>query len=61
MKQVSNDILEQRNQTTLSIETISSKYVCKPKHEIDTIDLEIIKYLSRDRRASYRDILLLLA
>ena len=33
-----------------------SKYGCKPKDKIDTIDLEIIQCLSRDCRASYRDI-----
>jgi DNA-binding Lrp family transcriptional regulator len=35
---------------------LSSNYVCKPKHEIDTIDLKIIRCLSRDCRASCRDI-----
>jgi DNA-binding Lrp family transcriptional regulator len=34
----------------------SSNYVCKPKHEIDTIDLKIIRCLSRDCRASYKKI-----
>jgi len=34
----------------------SSKYICKPKDKIDTIDLKIIKCLSRDCRASYREI-----
>jgi Lrp/AsnC family transcriptional regulator, leucine-responsive regulatory protein len=33
-----------------------SNYVCKPKDKIDTIDLKIIRCLSRDCRASYRDI-----
>jgi DNA-binding Lrp family transcriptional regulator len=33
-----------------------SKYGCKPKDKIDTINLEIIQCLSRDCRASYRDI-----
>jgi DNA-binding Lrp family transcriptional regulator len=34
----------------------SSKYICKPKDKIDTIDLKIIKCLSRDCRTSYREI-----
>ena len=34
----------------------ASKYVCKPKDKIDTVDLKIIRCLSRDCRASYRDI-----
>lgn len=34
----------------------SSKYVCKAKDKIDTVDLKIIRCLSRDCRASYRDI-----
>jgi hypothetical protein len=38
------------------MEMSSSNYVCKPKHGIDTIDLKIIRFLSRDCRASYRDI-----
>jgi DNA-binding Lrp family transcriptional regulator len=33
-----------------------SNSVCKPKDKIDTIDLKIIRCLSRDCRASYRDI-----
>src|SRR5437764_1144709 len=33
-----------------------SNYVCKPKDKIDTVDLKIIRCLSRDCRASYRDI-----
>jgi DNA-binding Lrp family transcriptional regulator len=35
---------------------ISSDYFCKPKDKIDTFDLKIIKCLSRDCRASYRNI-----
>ena len=38
------------------MEMSSSNYVCKPKHEIDTIDLKIIRCLSRDCRASYTKI-----
>ncbi|MBV9177412.1 MAG: AsnC family transcriptional regulator [Nitrososphaeraceae archaeon] len=34
----------------------SSNYFCKPKHEIDTFDLNIIRCLSRDCRASYTKI-----
>jgi DNA-binding Lrp family transcriptional regulator len=34
----------------------SSNYVCKPKDKIDTVDLKIIRCLSKDCRASYRDI-----
>ncbi|HJT48827.1 MAG TPA: AsnC family transcriptional regulator [Nitrososphaeraceae archaeon] len=34
----------------------SSKYICKPKDKVDTIDLKIIKCLSRDCRMSYREI-----
>jgi DNA-binding Lrp family transcriptional regulator len=34
----------------------SSDYYCKPKDKIDTFDLKIIKCLSRDCRASYRNI-----
>lgn len=34
----------------------SSNSVCKPKDKIDTIDLKIIRRLSRDCRASYREI-----
>jgi DNA-binding Lrp family transcriptional regulator len=34
----------------------SSKYVCKPKDKIDTVDLKIIVCLSRDCRASYTKI-----
>jgi DNA-binding Lrp family transcriptional regulator len=33
-----------------------SNYACKPKYEIHTIDLKIIRCLSRDCRASYSDI-----
>jgi len=33
-----------------------SNYICKLKDKIDAIDLKIIRYLSRDCRASYRDI-----
>jgi DNA-binding Lrp family transcriptional regulator len=33
-----------------------SKYICRPKDKIDPIDLKIIKCLSRDCRASYREI-----
>jgi DNA-binding Lrp family transcriptional regulator len=34
----------------------SSKYICKPKDKVDTVGLKIIKCLSRDCRASYREI-----
>ena len=34
----------------------TSNYVCKPKDDIDTVDLKIIICLSRDCRASYKDI-----
>ena len=34
----------------------NSKYICKPKDKVDTIDLKIIKCLSRDCRTSYREI-----
>ena len=40
----------------MNILNSKSKYGCKPKDKIDTIDLEIIQCLSRDCRASYRDI-----
>ncbi len=33
-----------------------SKYICKPKDQLDTIDLKIIRSLSRDCRVSYRNI-----
>ena len=56
MKQVSIGELKQENQTTLSIGTTGSKYVCKSRHEIDTIDLRIIQCHSRDSRTSYREI-----
>jgi AsnC-type helix-turn-helix domain len=38
------------------MEMSSSNYVCKPKHEIDTFDVKIIRCLSRDCRTSYTKI-----
>jgi hypothetical protein len=59
MEQVDNNKLTQvkvYNKTTYALKMAGSNYVCKPKDKIDTIDLKIIRCLSRDCKASYRDI-----
>ena len=45
-----------RKQKLEAAKMTSSNYVCKPKYEIDAFDLKIIRCLSRDCRASYRNI-----
>lgn len=60
MKQADNNKLKQK-QTIKTIQTVQNKitnpnYVCKPKDKIDTIDLKIIRLLSRDCRRSFNNI-----
>ena len=45
-----------KKQKLEALKKTSSGYVCKPKDEMDTFDLKIIRCLSRDCRASYRNI-----
>src|SRR5919199_2870962 len=45
-----------KKQKLEAVKKTSSGYVCKPKDEMDTFDLKIIRCLSRDCRASYRNI-----
>ena len=47
---------ESQKNKTGSEKMTTSNYVCKPKDKIHTVDLKIIRSLSRDCRASYRDI-----
>jgi DNA-binding Lrp family transcriptional regulator len=48
--------LRKRKQKLEAVKTTGSDYVCKPKDKIHTVDPKIIRCLSRDCRASYRDI-----
>src|SRR5919202_6489053 len=45
-----------RKQKLEAAKMTRSNYVCKPKYEIDAFDLKIIRCLSRDCRAYYRNI-----